>query len=332
LNSGYPAWRADGEGQSFGGSVRIGRKDQHMTSNLTRRAFASSALGAPFLLPAAHSSAAERDGTTVVHRFDQAQPFRVNAYIVEGDDGLVIVDGTLTVSSSAELRRRADSLGKPIKAMLLTHPHPDHYAGIGNVVGSSDVPIVALAGVDDVVRSDDREKNALIGPMFGEEWPKQRVFPNRRVADGTRLDFGRGLAFQAIDIGPAESLHDSLFVLEGGAPAAFIGDLIYGLMHVYTADGRNDDWRKAIERLQSELPEDMILFLGHGTPATTALFAWQRVYLDKFEAAVRGADWRDPAVATEAVVTAMKDYLPNESLLFLMQLSIEPTARRLGLL
>jgi glyoxylase-like metal-dependent hydrolase (beta-lactamase superfamily II) len=291
------------------------------------------ALAVPVLVPGASFAASTAAATgTLVHRFDQKRPFPVNAYIVEGPEGLVIVDGTLAVSAARELRRQADAIGKPIKAVLLTHPHPDHYAGLAAVTAGLDVPIIAQADVDDVVRRDDAQKNSIVGPLFGDEWPKQRVFPSQRIADGAKLDFGPGLAFHAVDIGPAESYHDSLFILAGDRPAAFIGDLAYDLMHPYMADGQNEGWRKAIERLQAELPEDMILYVGHGAPTTKALFAWQRVYLDKFEAAIRAADWKDPKQAAGAVVARMKDYLPTEDLLFLTQLSIEPTAKKLGVL
>lgn len=303
-----------------------------MPTHFTRRAFATAALTAPVLLQGVRTAAAASTATAIIHRFDQQKPFPVNAYIVEGPGGLVIIDATLTVSSSKELRRRADAIGKPIKAILLTHPHPDHYAGLAAVTAGLDVPIVAQAGVDDVVRRDDAMKNKVVGPLFGDEWPKERVFPNQRIGDGAKLDFGPGLAFTAVDIGPAESHHDSLFILEGERRVAFVGDLTYDLMHPYMADGENDSWRKAIARLQGELPEDMVLFVGHGAPTTKALFAWQRVYLDKFEAAVRKADWKDAAKATNAVLADMKNYLPTEDLLFLTQLSVEPTAKKLGLL
>jgi glyoxylase-like metal-dependent hydrolase (beta-lactamase superfamily II) len=302
-----------------------------MSNDFTRRAFGKAMLAAPAIVASVTPSMADAAGT-LVHRFDQKRPFPVNAYIVEGPEGVVIIDATLSVSSANELRRQADAIGKPIKAILLTHPHPDHYAGLAIVAAGLAVPIVAQAGVDDIVRRDDAVKNSVVGPLFGDEWPKQRIFPNQRIADGAKLDFGPGLAFQAVDIGPAESHHDSLFILTGERPVAFVGDLAYDLMHPYMADGENEAWRKAIARLQAELPEDMILFVGHGAPTTKALFAWQRVYLDKFEAAIRAADWKDPKQAAEAVIAQMKGYLPTEDLLFLMQLSIEPTAKKLGVL
>ena len=239
-----------------------------MSRSVTRRTVGAGILATPLALVGASAVAGGASAESRIHRFDQKVPFPVNAYIVEGADGVVVVDATLTNSSSAELRRRADALGKPIRAALLTHPHPDHYAGLGNLVTGLDIPIVALSGVDDIVRRDDTLKANMVGPMFGDEWPKHRVFPNQRIADGERLDFGHGLAFRVVDIGPAKSFHDSIFILDGERPVAFIGDLIYDLMHPYMADGENDAWRRAIARLQSEFSEDTLLFVGHGAPTT----------------------------------------------------------------
>ncbi|WP_159589712.1 MBL fold metallo-hydrolase [Chelativorans xinjiangense] len=308
------------------------------TDGISRRAFAKgmtmTTLGAAssIALPGAARAVADPGSATTVHRFEQAAPFPVNAYIVEGQHGLVVVDSTLTDTSSKALRARVDDIGKPLRVILLTHPHPDHYAGLGNLSAGLDVPIVTVAGVNDVARRDDAEKDALLGGMFGAEWPQNRVFPNQTVADGDRLDFGPGLRFTVRDIGPAESHHDCIFIHEGERPEAFAGDIAYGLMHAYMADDRNPEWKRAIALLQDELPEDMVLHIGHGMPVTPGFLAWQDSYLDRFEAAIANADLSDPDAGAASVVAAMQDFLPNEQLLFLMELSILPNAERLGLL
>jgi hypothetical protein len=46
---------------------------------------------------------------------------------------------------------------------------------------------------------------------------------------------------------------------------------------------------------------------------------------------VRAADWSDPDGAHAAVVAAIKTYLPADELQFLMELSIQPVAEKLGL-
>ena len=59
-----------------------------------------------------------------IHRHTTGQGALVNAYLVETSDGIVAVDGTLTVTDGRALRTRRESLGKPLLAVLVTHAHP----------------------------------------------------------------------------------------------------------------------------------------------------------------------------------------------------------------
>ncbi len=108
----------------------------------------------------------------------------VNAYLVETSEGVVAVDGTLTVSDGRALRAQLESLGKPLLAVLVTHAHPDHYGGIVELVGRDDVPVIATAGVDAVIRRDDGIKEEILRPMFGEEWPPSACSPPARSRTG----------------------------------------------------------------------------------------------------------------------------------------------------
>ena len=266
-----------------------------------------------------------------IHRHSTGpQAVLVNAYLVETGKGVVAIDGTLTVSDGRALRARLDELGQPLLAVLVTHAHPDHYGGIVELVGSDDVPVFATAGVDAVIRRDDAVKEQILRPMFGEEWPHERMFPNATMSGGDTLELG-GASFTVVDLGPGESPHDSIWLLGDDRRTVFLGDQVYDQKHAYLADGFHDHWLANLDRLEAELPADATLYNGHGGPVRPADFDWQRGYIETFLDAVRSADWDQPETAKATVVERMTALLPSDDLRFLMELSIEPVAAGLGL-
>jgi len=112
--------------------------EDHMTyeaPHFTRRTFGLATLAAASAGVAASPAKAQSGASaqTIIHRVEQTTGFPVNAYIVEGPDGLVVVDAMLTQTASLDLRGKVDAIDKPLKGVLLTHSHPDHYAGLGNL-------------------------------------------------------------------------------------------------------------------------------------------------------------------------------------------------------
>jgi glyoxylase-like metal-dependent hydrolase (beta-lactamase superfamily II) len=246
-----------------------------------------------------------------IHRFTSSpEGAFVNAYLVETPSGIVAVDAMLTRSDSRRLRTELEALGKPLLAVLLTQSHPDHYGGLTELVAGDDVPVLAPQGVHDVIRRDDPVKEQILRPMFGDEWPAERTFPNKVVRDGESVSFD-GATFTVIDLGPSESPHDSPWIF---------GDDFYG------------EWLANIETLRQRFPDDAVFHIGHGGPVGVEAWDWQRGYIETFVQSIEEADWADADQAREAVVRRMKEYLPGDELQFLMELSIDPVAAKLGLL
>jgi glyoxylase-like metal-dependent hydrolase (beta-lactamase superfamily II) len=270
----------------------------------------------------------------IVHRFE-ASLFPVNAYLVETGRSVVAVDATLGVSDGKALRSRVEALGKPLAAVIVTHAHPDHYGGVSALLGDSDVPVYAVAGVNDVIRRDDAAKEQILRPMFGDEWPAARRFPSRIVHGSERVTI-EDAVFAVSDLGPSESPHDSLWRLESdGLPRAFVGDLVYSHMHAYLADGFYDRWLVNLERAMRELPVETMLFMGHGQPVSGhAILDWQTNYIRRFLDVLRigvAHDGLQGDALADVVTEQMKKYLPKDDLLFLMRLSVDPMRLRLGL-
>jgi glyoxylase-like metal-dependent hydrolase (beta-lactamase superfamily II) len=111
----------------------------------------------------------------------------------------------------------------------------------------------------------------------------------------------------------------------------FLGDQMYDRKHCYLADGFHAEWLANIERLRAQFPDDATFHVGHGGPLGSVDWDWQRRYIETFVRAIEDADWSNPDLAHASVVAAMKTYLPNDELEFLMDLSIEPVASQLSL-
>src|SRR3990167_7654695 len=165
-----------------------------------------------FLFPLKNSSAASFK--PIVHPYSATEKgIFVNAYLIETEHNVVAIDSTLTVSDSKALREKLKSLKKPLVAVLLTHGHPDHYNGVAQLVASKKVPIVSTSGVERVIRENDAAKEKQWAPVFGEEWPKKRSFPNKTVKDQESLLFDN-VTFTVHDLGSGESQSDSYWIME----------------------------------------------------------------------------------------------------------------------
>lgn len=93
----------------------------------------------------AHTQEFERKVYKVTDGVYQAVGYALaNSIMIEGDDGVVIVDVTESVETAqevlAEFRKITD---KPIKALIYTHNHADHVLGGKGFVPDGDVPVYA---------------------------------------------------------------------------------------------------------------------------------------------------------------------------------------------
>jgi glyoxylase-like metal-dependent hydrolase (beta-lactamase superfamily II) len=256
----------------------------------------------------------------IVHTYRSGEAgLFVNSYLVEVAEGVVAIDAPLLLSDGHAFRARFEALKKPLLGVLVTHPHPDHYNTITQLLAGEDVPVIAHRDVDREIRAKDDAKRAQWGPMFGEEWPASATFPSRTVTDEESLEFGN-LRFTAWDFGPCESESQTVWLL-GDGDIAFVGDLAFNGTHAYLADGRTDAWLKALDRAEEALAGAHQLYLGHGAPGVPAVFADQRRYLLMArEATGRVASGRAQLSEDEAnrVTSLMERYLPSAPLSWLV--------------
>jgi glyoxylase-like metal-dependent hydrolase (beta-lactamase superfamily II) len=256
---------------------------------------------------------------------------RSNAYLVETEHGVIAVDALLTVSEARACRASLDALGKPLLAVLLTHGHPDHYGGLGVLLGGADVPVVATRAVDQALRADRAAKEQRLRASLGDEWLDTPVYPNRLLADGNSLAVD-GLTFTVHDLGPGESNADSYWSVEA-APAVFVGDVVLNRVHAYLADGHSGRWLQSLTRLETVLSPDAVLYPGHGAAGGRELLTWQRAYVETYREAVRSLAQGRPTLSDaekQALADRLEAFLPSDRLQRFITQSADAVASELA--
>lgn len=93
-----------------------------------------------------------------------------NMTIIEGDSGVIVIDPLVTkqVAEAGLKLYRAHRGERPVKCVIYTHSHSDHWGGVKGVVDVADVeagkvPVIAPEGFLEAVASE----NVLAGPAMG---------------------------------------------------------------------------------------------------------------------------------------------------------------------
>ncbi|HEY1077534.1 MAG TPA: alkyl sulfatase dimerization domain-containing protein [Fontimonas sp.] len=190
-----------------------------------------------------------------------------NSILLEGDDGLIVVDTMETEQSArdvlAEFRKISD---KPIKALIYTHSHPDHIGGAS--VFAEGNPAIAVYAQRDVVRNMEKTSIELQTAitqrslrMYGARLPPEEIL-NVGVGPALALHEGSTISMLRPTREFDESLEDT------------VAGIHFQLVH---APGETDD------HLYVWLPERRILL-----PGDNLYKAFPNLYT------IRGTAYRDP--------------------------------------
>ncbi len=241
---------------------------------------------------AAHSKIFAKGIEQVTSNIHVAIGFGIsNAIMIEGNDGLIIVD-TLTTREEAmkvlsEFRKISS---KPVQAIIYTHSHPDHIFGAGVFGAGGDPEVYAHETTEKHVEHLLTEVRPCIGTrsmrMYGNFLAAGQV---HNVGIGPKVGFGpdstvdfvpptqtfsdrlvgevAGIRFELIHM-PGET-DDQIAVWLPDQKVLLPGDNFYGTFpNLYTIRGtpfRNlKNWYRSIDKMRDLKPEYLVP--SHGRP------------------------------------------------------------------
>jgi glyoxylase-like metal-dependent hydrolase (beta-lactamase superfamily II) len=200
-----------------------------------------------------------------------------NTVIVEGPRKLVIFDAQFFLLYAGEAADYADSLGKPVERIVLSHVHLDHWAGLGIVAKMfPGAPICAPAGVADYLRTRGQSILDARRSAFGNRIPPRPTIPTHVLPGAAeRID---GVRFEWLRFVDAESAVQLVAILpEQRTLLAF--DLAFTPAdHVFTVTSHFDNWIEILSGLKARTSFDTIVS-GHGAATDRAALDATIAYL-----------------------------------------------------
>jgi len=189
--------------------------------------------------------------------------FNSNAGFVVTDEGVVVVDALGSPAlGDALLKAIRTVTDEPLKRVILTHYHADHFYGLEPLKKAGADVWAHRAALDYLDNGEaERRLKQRAGELF--PWVDEKmnlVRADRWLGEETHFTMG-GVRFDVLHFGPAHSPEDVIVAVpqEG---VIFGGDILVAGRIPFVGDADSRKWLERIERLLALDPK--VIVTGHG--------------------------------------------------------------------
>jgi glyoxylase-like metal-dependent hydrolase (beta-lactamase superfamily II) len=189
--------------------------------------------------------------------------FNSNAAFVVTEEGVVVIDALGTPAlGHALLRAIRGVTPRPIRRVIVTHYHADHFYGLEPLKAAGAEVWAHQAAKEYLVSGEgQRRLEQRAHDLFPWVDASMRLVPaDRWLEADTRFTLG-GIRFEVQHMGPAHSPEDVIVVLPDEG-VIFSGDILFAGRIPFVGEADSRQWLARIDRLLAAAPR--IIVTGHG--------------------------------------------------------------------
>lgn len=213
-----------------------------------------------------------KSGDLTIHTFHGVS----NSHIIETANELRVVDAQMKLSDATKLKEYILGLGKPLKQVILSHNHPDHW--FGSQVLATVAPVAASENVRNDLKNGGGRYIKLMAKKLGDNMPSEVIVPSEVVGLGAQTWDGLDVI---VDEYPDQESHHAI-VIKLPKHGVLIGqDLVYNNMFLVASErSRNKNWLALLEKFAANEANDyQTIMVGHGKNSGPQVFQQGIEYL-----------------------------------------------------
>ena len=208
-----------------------------------------------------------------------------NSYLISGKSEAILFDVFQLHSDAKRLAGMIAKSDKTLKAVMISHAHPDHFMGLDVITDRfPEARVVSTPNIVADIQKDGPWMLSLLQGKLGPEGPARLVVPEALTEPWLQID---GIELDVLEFGEGESRHIApVYIPE--AKALLSADLIYNNAHLYLQEQRLESWLVRLDELE-EFSKNCVstIYPGHGAPGDLRLIGQTRAYLHDFADAVK---------------------------------------------